>query len=133
MNTHTHVFDLAKRVEQYVQLRDKIANMEKTHKEQMKPFKDTLEQLNGALLDHLNSISGDSVKTANGTVYRSEKVSASVSDMSAFWTWVVTQGDFDLVDKKANVTGVRAFLEENKHLPPGVNLTTRHVVGVRRA
>jgi hypothetical protein len=125
-------FDLAKRVEQYVKLRDMIKEKDKAHKETIAPFKETLEQLNSVLLGHLNTIVGDSVRTESGTVYRTDKVSVSVEDMSVFWSWIVTQGDFDLLDKKANVTACQAFLEEHTHLPPGVKMTTRHVVGVRR-
>ena len=34
---------------------------------------------------------------------------------------------------KPNVTAVSEYLEENKALPPGVNLNSTYVVGVRKA
>jgi hypothetical protein len=121
------------RVAQYVALRDLIKAKEAEHKEKIKPLKDTLEKLNGVMLSHLDKIGGDSVKTGHGTVYRSAKESASIADMSAFWTFVVVNGDFDLVDKKANVTAVKDYIEKNKAPVPGVNYSKHFVVGVRRA
>ena len=67
--------DIAKRVEQYVRLRDMIKSKEDEHKKAIKPLKDTLVQLNSVLLAHLNGINGQSVATENGTVYRTEKKS----------------------------------------------------------
>jgi len=38
-----------------------------------------------------------------------------------------------LLDRKANVTAVVDFIEENNAPPPGVNLNQVYVVGVRRS
>jgi hypothetical protein len=84
------------------------------------------------LLGHLNTVGADNVGTANGTVYKTVKKSASISDMSAFWAYIEANGDFDMVDKKANPTAVEEFIEQNGVPPPGVNWTMMEVVGVRR-
>ena len=82
MNEHVEppTIDLAKRIDQFVHLRDKIKKMDEEHKELMKPYREALDKLNAILLDHLNSIEGDSVKTAHGTVYRTSRKSASLAD-----------------------------------------------------
>jgi len=121
------------RVAQFVKLRDKIKEIQDRHSEELKPYKETLEKLNGVLLGHLQAVGAENVGTAAGTVYKTTKKSASIADMTAFWTYVVTQGDFDMVDKKANVTAVEAYIEEHGVQPPGINYTTKDVVGVRRA
>jgi len=124
-------FDL--RVAQYVKLRDLIKKMDDAHKEKIKPAKETLEKLNGVMLAHLTSIGADSVATAAGTVSKTTKKSASIADMSTFWTYVVTQGDFDMVDKKANPTRVEEYILANGGVPPpGVNFSQVDLVGVRR-
>jgi hypothetical protein len=120
-----------KRVSQYVQLRDLIKAEDDAHKEKMRPKRDLLEQLNGVLLNALNAL-GDSLATPAGTVYRTEKKSCSIADMPAFWTFCVTQGDFDLVDRKANVTAVTEYIQKNGQPPPGVNFSSTYMVGVRR-
>lgn len=124
--------DISKRVAQYVALRDLIGEKDDAHKAQMKPYRETLEQLNSVLLQHLKGINAESAATEAGTVYQTAKKSASIADMTAFWEFVKATGDFDLVDKKANVTAVEAYIETNNAPPPGVNFTTRLVVGVRR-
>lgn len=124
--------DIAKRVEQYVKLRDLIKQKDDDHKKSMAPFKETLEQLNSVLLAHLNGIGGQSVSTDNGTVYRTEKKSAALADAQAFMDFVVANQAFDLIDRKANVTAVEEFIKENNTPPPGVNFSSTFVVGVRR-
>jgi hypothetical protein len=121
------------RVDQYVQIRDKIRDMEKAHDEMIRPYKDALEQLGSLLLDHLNKTGLESARTASGTVYRSEKVSASVQDVSAFWGYVEGAKAWELIDKRANKTAVTDYVKNNGAAPPGVNYNVSHVVGVRRA
>jgi len=124
-------FDM--RVAQYVQLRALIKQEDDAHKEKMKEKRETLDALNNLLLQHLEQIKADNVRTKAGTVYRTAKRSASTADFKAFWDFVVRHEMWDLVDRKPNVTAVSEYLEENKVLPPGVNLNSTYVVGVRKA
>jgi hypothetical protein len=124
--------DIGLRVEQYIKLRDKINEIKEHHKTELKPFVDTLEQLNGLLLQHLNDTNQDAAKTSAGTVYRSTKETASLADPEAFMEYVIQSGEFELLDRKANKTAVKAFIEENNCAPPGVNFGVSYEVGVRR-
>lgn len=124
--------DIAKRVDQYVKLRDLIKSKDEEHKKAMKPYRETLEQLNSVLLAHLNGINGQSVTTEFGTVYRTEKSSASLADGAAFMDYVIANQAFDLLDRKANVTAVEEFIKENNSPPPGVNYQSRFEAGIRR-
>jgi phage-related tail protein len=125
--------DINKRTEQFIQLRDKIKEIQTKHKDELKPYVETLEQLNADILAHLQNQGAQNMKTSGGhSIYVTEKKSASIEDMSAFWAWVVTSGNFDMVDKKANVTAVFDHIQEHKCPPPGVNVSTSHVAGVRR-
>jgi hypothetical protein len=129
---HPPTVDISKRVDQYVRLRDLIKTKEDEHKAVLKPYKEMLEKLNSVLLDHLNTINGESVRTDTGTVYRTEKKAASLADPDAFMRYVIGSEAWDLLDRKANVTAVSDFIEENNAPPPGVNFSTTFVVGVRR-
>jgi hypothetical protein len=131
--------DLDTRVDQYVKLRDKIKEIEDKQKEAIRPYKEALDQLNNTILSALDQIGVESVRTQYGTAYRLEKKSASFADKEAFWTFVVATGQWDLLDYKANVTAVKAFIDkqiEEKEPtpvpPPGVNYSVRYEVGVRR-
>lgn len=125
--------DFELRVQQYVQLRALIKSEDDAHKEKMKEKRDTLDELNNLLLSHLDKVQADSVRTKAGTVYRTAKRSASTADFAAFWNFVVKHEFWDLVDRKPNVTAVSEYLEEHQALPPGVNLNSTFVVGVRKA
>ena len=129
---HPPTVDISKRVDQYVRLRDLIKTKEDEHKAVLKPYKELLEKLNSVLLDHLNTINGESVRTDTGTVYRTEKKAASLADPDAFMRYVIGSEAWDLLDRKANVTAVADFIEENDAPPPGVNFSTTFIVGVRR-
>ena len=125
--------DFDTRVAQYVQLRALIKLEDDAHKERMKEKRDTLDVLNNLLLAHLDQVKADSVRTKAGTVYRTIKKSASTADFKAFWDFVVKHKLWDLVDRKPNVTAVSEYLDENQTLPPGVNLNSTFVVGVRKS
>jgi hypothetical protein len=125
--------DFDTRVAQYVKLRALIKKEDDDHKEAMKEKREALDQLNNLLLQHLDQVKADSVRTKAGTVYRTAKRSASTADFKAFWDFVVQHELWDLVDRKPNVTAVSEYLEENKMLPPGVNLNSTYVVGVRKS
>ena len=121
-----------KRIEQFIKLRDKIKEIEDRHKEELAPYNEAREQLEGLFLEHLNNTGSDKVGTEAGTVYRSEKKSAPLADKAAFWTFVVSQGLWDMLDYKANPTQVDEYIKKTGSPPPGVNFSTRHTVGVRR-
>lgn len=126
--------DIRKRVAQYLALRDKIAAIKEEHKKVLEPYNETLEQLNEVLLNHLNEINSDSAAVNGvGTVYRTAKASASLADASAFMDFVIAHEQWDLLDRKANVTAVQDYMREHAgDLPPGVNFNKRFVAGVRR-
>jgi hypothetical protein len=124
-----------KRVTQYVQLRDKIKQMDAEHKEKMAPFRKLLDDLNASIMAQLNAISTDektSVRTDSGTAYKSKKTSASIADGKLFRDYVIANGAWDLLDWKANSTAVADHVEEFKAPPPGLNYSVTYVAGVRR-
>ena len=125
--------DMEKRIGQFVKLRDKRDEIKNRHEEELKPISEALEMLKGELSRGLDAQNIASAKTPCGTASFSTKASAALADKSAFWTYVVATGNFDLLDYKANVTAVTAHIEKNGGVaPPGVNYTTFRDVNVRR-
>lgn len=129
----TGPIDIEMRVGQYVKLRDLKAQLEDKHKSELKPINEAMDMLKQVMAAGLDQLNVDSAKTPCGTVSFSPKASASLADKSAFWTYVVTTGQFELLDYKANVTAVKAHIEKNQGVaPPGVNYSVFRDVGVRR-
>lgn len=136
--------DLNKRVDQYVRLRDKITELKKKHKEELKPFNETLMQLNGLILQLLNDAGAESVRTEKGTAYKTLDRSATLADRSAFLDFVKNSEAWELLDYKANVTAVADYIADKVEAaktdpsiipapPPGVNYNETWEVGVRRS
>ncbi len=135
--------DINKRTEQFVKLRDKIRDIKERHKKELKPYNEALEKLGNMLLDHLNQIGVESVRADAGTPHKVIERSAAIADKDAFWAWVVTQGKWEFLDYKANVTAVAQHIEEQLEkakedptivpaAPPGVNYSERYKIGVLR-
>lgn len=126
------VVDVEKRVGQYVKLRDLKAELKEKHEQEMKPITETMIMIEDELKGALNAVNATNMKTDMGTVSLTTKASASAADINAFWTWVITQGAFDMLDKKPNVTAITEYVKQNGVAPPGVNYSTYQGIGVRR-
>jgi hypothetical protein len=124
--------NLELRAGQFIKLRDLKKTIEDRHEEELKEINETLEQLKDVMAKELNAVGADSVKTTSGTVSFTSKATASLADASAFWNHCVVTGNFDLIDKKANVTAVRDYIDQNGVAPPGVNWNVFKTIGVRR-
>lgn len=117
----------------YVALRDKKREIEERHKEELKDINDTMNKLTEVMMQTLDKIGAQSIKTSQGTVYVSARYSASLADPKAFMDYVIANNKFDLLDRKANATACRDFVAETGSQPPGVNLSAIRTLGVRRA
>jgi len=125
--------DLDRMTASYVALRDKIKAIKEVHANQLQPYQDGLETLNTWLLDQLNKTGAKHIATESGTIYRITRVSASLADSDVFWKYVLDNQEWRLLDRRANVTGVQAHINEKGDLPPGVNLNQYSEAGVRRS
>lgn len=126
-------FDAARYIGKYVSLRDKIKALEDTHKKAMAPYKDMLEQLGNHVLKHMQDTNVESVKTGEGTAYISERTSVTLQDAEAFMQYVITNGKWDLMDRRANAPAVEAFIKATGGLPPGAKFNKMIKIGVRRS
>ena len=122
-----------KRIGQYVAVRDAVQKANDEHEARIKPLVDLRDMLTGWMQKFLEQAGADSVKTAAGTCYSTTRYSASLADPEAFMKFVKSTDNFDLLDRKANVTACKDYVKENGTLPPGVNMSAIKTVGVRRA
>lgn len=114
--------DISKIVAQYVQLRDRKRLLEKQHGEQLKPFADLMEELEGMMLNYMQRTGSNSIATDGGTAYLSTVPRATVKDASAFRSWVIANNLFELADWRANAPRIFEYINEhNGQVPPGVN------------
>lgn len=121
------------RIAEYVAVRDRIKAIKDEQEKALEPLVELQNMLTGWLQSVLDKTGAESIKTAAGTAYTTTRYTASLSDPKAFMDFVITTKNFDLLDRKANVTAVKDYLSENKMFPPGVNLSSIATIGVRRA
>ena len=120
-------------VSQVVSVRDKIKEADDLHKTKTLAARTYKDQLEAKLLERLNELGGDSIKTSAGTVYRSSRQSATIADGGVFREYVVQNAAFDLVDWRANATAIGDFIKQETTPPPGVNYSIAYTVNVRRS
>lgn len=117
----------------YVKIRDLIKEKNDEFAESIKDLVQLQNDLTAWLTAKLEAVEAASVRTKAGTVYSTTRYSASLADPQAFMDFVKRTDKFELIDRKANATAVRDFVETTGSLPPGVNLNAIRTVGVRRA
>jgi hypothetical protein len=121
------------RVAQYIRVRDAIKEANEKHEASIRPLVDLQNMLTGWLQTFMETAGADSIKTSNGTCYSTTRYTASLADPEVFMQFVKSNNQYDLLDRKANVTAVKDYVSTTGNLPPGVNLSAIKTVGVRRA
>ena len=120
------------RIGQYITCRDLIKEKTQAFEASIKELVDLQNKLTGWLQQFMAQAGADSIKSKEGTCYTSTRYTASLADPGAFMDYVIANKDFDLLDRKANVTAVKDHVKEKGVLPPGVNLSAIETIGVRR-
>lgn len=119
-------------VEQYILIRDKLKALEAEHDLKRAPFVEVQNLLTARMLKFLDRTGQTSAKTLHGMVIASTRHTASLADPEAFMDFVMKNGLFELLDRRANSTAVKDYVQENHALPPGCNLSQLKTVQVRR-
>lgn len=117
----------------YVQLRDRRAMRKKEYETTDSADKAKLERLEGVLLAKFNESGMESVRTKAGTAFKHKTSSATVGDRDAFVAHIRASQDFELMDVRANKTGVQNYLDATGELPPGINWREEITIRVNRA
>lgn len=125
--------DIDRRIGQYIEVRDALKRVDEKWEAERKPLVEIQEQLSGVIRTFMetNNIT-DNLKSKSGTCYLSTRYSASLADPQAFMDYVINNKMFELLDRRANVTAVKDFVQQHNHLPAGCNLSAVQTVGVRR-
>jgi hypothetical protein len=121
-----------KLVRQYVEIRDRIKEIETLHKEQLAPFEDAKAKLAALLLRVLDEAGAESVRTNMGTVSTRVRYTAPLSDPDMFMEYVIDNQLYELLDRRANATACHDHAKNHAGiLPPGVKLNAIRSIGVR--
>lgn len=116
----------------YVKLRDKKESMEAAVKEQVKPLKEKMNQLEAWLKEQADAQGVTSFKTKHGTAFLTTTDYANVADWDAVLHFIQTNEAYDMLEKRVSKIAVRGYIDANKAVPAGVNYGTKLEVNIRK-
>ena len=116
----------------FIKLRDQKQELQKEHKEELRPINDKLEIVGGWIQRELQKRGIDSAKTSEGTAFLQKNSTASVKDRDAFFEFVISHERWDLLENRCSKSAVEDHLENTGEVVPGVNYQKTQVVRVRR-
>lgn len=116
-----------------IKVRNKLKALEQEFKEKSAPWVENQRLLEGKAQEFLKATGQESAKTRFGTIHLVTNYYASLEDPDAFMDYVMANGAFELMDRRANSTACREFAEENGKLPPGVHINAVRQARVREA
>lgn len=127
------VTDVDRLVSVYVKIRDKKSELAAEFNEKEKELDAKLDKLKAVLLEHCKETGVESVKTASGTFWRTQRKRFWTSDWDAMNRFIVENEAVDLLEKRIHQGNMKQFLEENPDtLPPGLNADSEYSITVRR-
>lgn len=123
---------LPKLVKAYRALRDKRSELKALFTEEDKALQAKQEKIQEALLRHCNENDVTSVKTAEGTFYRTKKVSYWCSDWESFHKWVLKNKIPEVLQKRISQKNLEEFLAENEDIPIGLQSDAVYTITVQK-
>ncbi len=125
--------DYSQIVKVYLKIRDKRADLKKAFDTSDNELKAKQEQLEGTMLDFLNTSGVDSTRTEAGTFFKQEDLIPTGSDWAAFYDWIKEHDAFDALERRVKKVFISNYLEENDGaVPPGISIFRQYKVRVRR-
>lgn len=113
--------DTHKLIEGYVRMRNRKAELEAKHKEELRPIREMMDKIEAKLLTEMLNTGLTQFKGPGGTAYKATKTSATVADREAFRQFILEEDAWDMADIRAAKSAIKAYKEEFDELPPGVN------------
>lgn len=114
-------------ISQFLKVRKKLEEYD----EGRKRFTSVMEELRGVMRDQMQAMGVNSLNTDSGSCYLTTSDTARVIDPDKFMKYVMDNGAYWLVERRAAKNACKDHLEEHGSLPPGVLLNVVETVGVR--
>lgn len=117
----------------YIKIRDARAALSAKFKEEDDALSEQMDTIKRALLDYCSEHAVESVRTTEGSFYRTTKTRYWTSDWESMHKFILANELPEFFEKRLNQTAVKQFLEENPEVvPPGLNTDVEYVVTVRK-
>jgi hypothetical protein len=136
-------------VEKYILLRDRVAEIKKEHAVALSPYTQAMAFLEVKLLEVLHTNRVEQFRALSGTVFKSKRTSAKVTDWQETLAFIRDKEAWDLLEARVSKLAVEAVLADLEAqaqlrrqagevvspedlLIPGVAVTQEDTVNVRK-
>jgi len=119
-------------IDRYIQIRAAKEQLAKKQKADNARINNVLEKIEKLLMNQMEQLGSDSIKTKAGTCYRSIRTSVKVEDRDCFLDFVKSNEAWELLESRAAKSNVEQFLEQHQDIPPGLSIRRDAVVNIRR-
>lgn len=119
-------------VEKYRQVRDKKKEIADRHKEELEPYNAALGKIEALILDYLNRGNVDSIRTKNGTAYKTMRRSFRIDDPAALREFIEANNLSDLLENRISSSALEDYLSRGGNLPPGIGVSSAITVNIRK-
>ncbi len=117
----------------YIKIRNKRAELKAEFEMQDNALEAQINVIKSELLNYCKSQNIDSVRTSEGTFYRTIKTRYWTNDWDSMNKFILEHEVPQFYEKRLNQTVMKQFLEENPDvLPPGLNVDSEYVITVRK-
>lgn len=115
----------------YLSQRRLKEDLEREHKEKLKPINERMKKAETWLLAALMRDNVQHAAVSAGTAYVKERTSCSVEDWEAFFTHMQQTENWEMLTQGASKKAVQEYLAREGKLPPGVKYSSENIVQVR--
>ena len=115
----------------YTELRDKVAAIEKKADAEIAAVKSIMVDIENWFALKAQEEGLKTIPTAVGTVYWSNRNSATTAEPAVFKQYVIDNKQWDLLETRPSRLAVKSFVEAHGTPPPGVNYASIRVFNLR--
>jgi hypothetical protein len=120
-------------VRSYVKIRDERAEVKRDFDEKDKQLLEQLDTIKVVLLAHCADQGVESVRTVNGTFYRTTRTTYWTSDWEEFYKVVIEQAVPELLEKRIAQRNLKEFMKDNPDvIPKGLQAKSEYTISVRK-
>lgn len=124
---------LERLVRVYLKMNQARSELKTKWESEDRALKEKMDAIKDALLDHCKKFDVESVRTPEGTFYRTVKTQYWTNDWDSMNKFILENRLPDLLEKRLHQTNVKTWLEDNPDkVPPGLNVTREYTVSIRR-
>lgn len=117
----------------YVQLRDLRDRISKEAKEKVAQIDDVLDKLEAEMLQTLQAMGVESMRTEAGTAFKTLKRRTPVANWDAALAFIQQNKLWHFLERRVSSAAVTEYMAEHGSAPPGIAVHEEQTINIRRS